>query len=170
MVHWCADETAMLLSSIPFVGFYIRKFHLWYSGKFPKHKDNCHATGIDPIPAEPSLPVTVRDIPFRTTKSQLLLMHTYTMEMERLGYDPKFIDDVATLASTDQGMYDLLEMWYHADDTDRVFVFKDLEQGMKDYNSSSLHEDKRTFAPLDGYTMNKGTSCCGCACKNDECE
>lgn len=39
MFHWCADETLMLMTAIPFVGMYFRRIHAWWHNKF-SHK--CH--------------------------------------------------------------------------------------------------------------------------------
>lgn len=38
-MHWCADETLMLMSMIPFIGIMFRKLHTWYHTKF-HHKEH----------------------------------------------------------------------------------------------------------------------------------
>lgn len=48
-MHWCNDETLMVLSMIPFIGFYFNKLHLWYHMKM-NHK--CHEKKCDETHAE----------------------------------------------------------------------------------------------------------------------
>lgn len=36
--HWCADETLMVLSMIPFIGLFFNRIHMWYHIKFKKKK------------------------------------------------------------------------------------------------------------------------------------
>lgn len=37
-MHWCNDESMMVMSSIPFVGYYFRRIQLWWRSKFGKTK------------------------------------------------------------------------------------------------------------------------------------
>ena len=51
MIHWCNDESMMLMSAIPFIGYYFRKLHIWYHTKI-KHR--CHTKHCDSTHAEHS--------------------------------------------------------------------------------------------------------------------
>lgn len=42
--HWCSDETMMLLTMIPFIGYYFKRVHTWLHVKL-KHK--CHEKGCN---------------------------------------------------------------------------------------------------------------------------
>lgn len=35
-MHWCSDETLMVLSMIPFIGLFFSRIHMWYHIKFKK--------------------------------------------------------------------------------------------------------------------------------------
>jgi len=43
--HWCHQETMMLMSLIPFIGFFYMKIHIWFNNKFGNkcHAKNCKA-------------------------------------------------------------------------------------------------------------------------------
>lgn len=41
-IHWCIEETAALLSTLPFFGLFYNKLHGYYLKYFPGHFDNCH--------------------------------------------------------------------------------------------------------------------------------
>lgn len=38
-MHWCLDETLMVLATIPFIKLFINRVHTWYHVKFKGH---CH--------------------------------------------------------------------------------------------------------------------------------
>lgn len=135
------------MSSVPFVGWYFRKFHAWYSKKFPKHQEHCHATGIetncdsDSEPTDPDIRV---QIPFPTTDAEQLNVPTFIKAMRDDIRDPgpygaTFIASVENLAYTDQGMYNLLEKWYNCSDADeREELANDLLEGVRDYSVMTL--------------------------------
>ena len=33
-MHWCTDETLMLLAALPWLGYYFRKLHVWWHNKY----------------------------------------------------------------------------------------------------------------------------------------
>ena len=33
-MHWCMDETLMLLAALPWLGYYFRKLHVWWHTKY----------------------------------------------------------------------------------------------------------------------------------------
>lgn len=43
MMHWCADETFLLLSALPYIGYVFTRCHAWWHVKFhhPCHKEHC---------------------------------------------------------------------------------------------------------------------------------
>lgn len=47
--HWCADETFMLLSALPFIGFFFAKLHAWWHKKFHHacHKEGCSSAHVE---------------------------------------------------------------------------------------------------------------------------
>lgn len=49
MPHFCIDELYMLLSLIPFIGFYFRKLHTAYHMKFGHkcHEKTCSDTHVE---------------------------------------------------------------------------------------------------------------------------
>lgn len=47
--HWCSDETFLLLSMLPFIGFFFKKLHAWWH-KNSLHK--CHDEHCDDVHVE----------------------------------------------------------------------------------------------------------------------
>jgi hypothetical protein len=53
----------------------------------------------------------VTSLPFKTTQEQISKLPAILTEMLLADIAPDFAERVITLASEDQGMFDLLEMW-----------------------------------------------------------
>lgn len=49
--HWCADETFMLLTMLPFIGFFFKKIHAWWHTKSAHkcHDEHCDAAHVEHI-------------------------------------------------------------------------------------------------------------------------
>jgi hypothetical protein len=74
-------------------------------------------------------------IPFKTTAEQILNLPSITAEMTVAGVEPEFIVNVCELARTDQGVYDLMEMWSAAKSgsPEREELLDDLQDALDDY-------------------------------------
>jgi hypothetical protein len=73
-------------------------------------------------------------IPFKTTHDQILKLGPIIKEMERMGLDSELITEATKLASKDQGIYDLLDLWRHtADYFERDQIIVDVEKSIDDY-------------------------------------
>lgn len=153
-MHFCADEGAMIMASIPFVGWYFRKFHAWYSDRFPKHRERCHAAGIE---LEETAPDTVpTQIPFRTTNDERSLVQGY-VESLKGQCDDEFLDQVYDIAREDQGMFNLLEKLYHESSrTECDEIVKEMEATIRDYNFNHKKTDDK-----------EERVCCGHGCCKD---
>lgn len=49
MPHICIDEILMFMAMFPFIGFYLRKLHIWYHVKFGHkcHEKTCSDTHVE---------------------------------------------------------------------------------------------------------------------------
>jgi hypothetical protein len=72
---------------------------------------------------------------FRTTHEQLLRLPQYIdLLRSSKARSDQFVDAVSELALTDQGVYDLVEMWYFEADDD---ILSDLSESLYDYGYSA---------------------------------
>lgn len=56
MMHWCSDETFLVLSLIPFIGVFFRKIHIWWHTRFNHqchHVTHCEETHVEHVEATP---------------------------------------------------------------------------------------------------------------------
>ena len=71
---------------------------------------------------------------FKTTSDQVLNLYTMSLEMKDHGIDQSFIDEIIRLAAFDQGIYDLVEMWYFSHSvSERELIMHDIESCVSDY-------------------------------------
>ena len=74
------------------------------------------------------------DLPFKTTTEQIQNIEHYTSEMVVAGNDRVFVELVYFLAHNDQGVFDLLELWYHEKDIDeKAKIIVDLQDSVADW-------------------------------------
>jgi hypothetical protein len=74
-------------------------------------------------------------IPFKTTPEQILNLTHIVNEMSKSGLDSKFIMAANTLACVDQGVYDLMALWYNEPDVDeREEIIADIQCSISDYD------------------------------------
>ena len=57
-MHWCADETFMLMSMIPSIGMLFHRLHTWYHVKFGHkcHEKTCDKKHIEHCYVLPNIP------------------------------------------------------------------------------------------------------------------
>lgn len=50
-MHWCTDETLMLLSLLPFIGIFFRKIHTWWhkNSSHKCHDDSCNSDHVEHV-------------------------------------------------------------------------------------------------------------------------
>lgn len=68
-------------------------------------------------------------IPFRTTPEQILNLPALVAGMKKAGLDRKLIANAAELASSDQGVYELVELWGECenDPAERALIVADIQ-------------------------------------------
>ncbi len=66
------------------------------------------------------------DIPFKTTKEERSCLPAFMVNMLQEGVDPELLVNAFELACTDQGVYDLLEMW-QTEPTERKAIETDIQ-------------------------------------------
>src|SRR5262245_36229607 len=97
-------------------------------------------------------------IPFATTSEQKLKLVVIAAEMMKTNLDQKFIAAAYELARTDQGVYDLFDLWTStADDpNERDQIIADIQDLLDDYRDAPqqpLHKAKIEFDELDDITQ-----------------
>jgi hypothetical protein len=97
-----------------------------------KHQDHLELRYRDKsyiIKVEESAP----PIPFQTTPEQQSQIELYAGKMLECGLDASFVANVSGLSKKDQGVYDLMEMWFIESESPDPEAQKDL---IEDLNSS----------------------------------
>jgi hypothetical protein len=76
-------------------------------------------------------------IPFKTTDAQLIRLAWLVVSMKADGIDVSIVADVFRIAITDQGIYDLMELWYKNYDKphERTRIMQDILAGVRDYRT-----------------------------------
>lgn len=84
-------------------------------------------------------------IPFKTTFEQIANIPSIVNEMITSAVDYGFVEKISALARFDQGVYDLMFMWFTTyDQNERNEIITDLQMALSDYQ-----DDSRIFkAPL----------------------
>jgi len=76
-----------------------------------------------------------KKIPFATTQLQRFNIETIRASMVFCDLDPDFVKDSCELASYDQGVYELLELWVESpNEEEEEATLEALRQVIKDYN------------------------------------
>ena len=77
-------------------------------------------------------------IPFKTTPEQVLTLASIVLEMQQAGISATFIRDAHELACTDQGVFDLMEIWSGLQDGDpeRDEAIADIQDLIDDYRDT----------------------------------
>lgn len=73
------------------------------------------------------------DIPFKTTLSQIKKIPSIVKRMQKSGVQQSFLDEASRLAQTDQGVYELMELWSEENDLiEREKIIIDLRKSLVD--------------------------------------
>ena len=90
-------------------------------------------------------------IPFKTTPEQVMSLASIMVGMKAAGVDPEFIVKVSELARTDQGVYDLMEMWLAAENepAERDEIVADLQEALDDYQDAPAEPLKKPYIKFD---------------------
>lgn len=76
-------------------------------------------------------------IPFRTTRSQLREIPRIVTRMKRARIDPALIQAASDIAQTDQGVFDLMDLWASTrNKKDRDAAIDDLRRSVGDYDAA----------------------------------
>jgi DNA-binding phage protein len=90
-------------------------------------------------------------LPFQTTPDQVVRLAEITVSMAAVGLDRRFVAAISDLARTDQGVFDLLEMWADAegDDEERDEILADLQESLDDYQDTPSQPLQKPYIPFD---------------------
>jgi len=90
-------------------------------------------------------------IPFKTTAEQVLKLASIMIEMERSGLDRDFIVAAGELARTDQGLYDLMQLWVDstADAGERDEIIADIQESIDDYREAPATPYEKPYIHFD---------------------
>ncbi len=88
-------------------------------------------------------------IPFQTTTAQILQLASFVVKMNQAGLDQTFIVNAYDLARTDQGVFDLIELWHDAKAADREEIVADIQDALDDYTDMPPIPQKKPRIPYD---------------------
>jgi DNA-binding phage protein len=92
-------------------------------------------------------------MPFQTTPEQVLKLATIVVAMQKAKLPMQFIFDAQKVAQSDQGVFDLMEMWLDAKNhNDRDDVIADIQEVVEDQAEApqqSLEKPRISFDELD---------------------
>lgn len=87
---------------------------------------------------------------FKTTDDQLIRLACIVTEMAKAGIDRRFIVSCSELARTDQGVFDLMELWCEAErDDDRGETLADLQDIVDEASASPRQPEEKPYIPFD---------------------
>lgn len=94
------------------------------------------------------------EIPFKTTLDQVFALTGIMSKMRDAGVDPAFILEAQDLARTDQGVFDLMELWAELADGDperdeAIADIQDLIDDHREAPATPLQKPKIRFDELD---------------------
>ena len=90
-------------------------------------------------------------IPFKTTHDQIIRMAEFVTAMSSAGLDRRFVASCSELARTDQGIYELMELWYEADsEDDREETLADLQDLVDEAADLPSQPTEKPYVPFDG--------------------
>jgi hypothetical protein len=73
-------------------------------------------------------------IPFQTTAEQILKLDDITIKMRNAGINDSFINNAKNIAITDQGVFDLMELWTKETDLSELAeIINDIQKAINDY-------------------------------------
>jgi len=71
---------------------------------------------------------------FETYQDQVLNLHAIAVDMRIYGLDQDFINKAVRLASFDQGIYDLMELWQLENSLhEKELILYDIKKSIDDY-------------------------------------
>ncbi len=90
-------------------------------------------------------------IPFKTTTDQALNLAAITVEMMNAGLDREFIAKASELARVDQGIYDLMALWFGsaADVEERDEIVADIQESIDDYTDAPQEPVHKPYIKYD---------------------
>lgn len=74
-----------------------------------------------------------RVIPFGTTPEQIDLLTPITQAMTSAGLEESFVASAQELARTDQGVFDLMDLWTSAPESERDDIVAAIQASIADY-------------------------------------
>jgi DNA-binding phage protein len=90
-------------------------------------------------------------IPFTTTSEQKLKLAGFVVDMVKAGLDREFVINAAELARSDQGIYDLFEMWSETESTpdERDQIVADIQDLLDDYRDAPSEPVRKPYIRFD---------------------
>jgi hypothetical protein len=85
--------------------------------------------------------------PFTTTTEQKLKLAGFVVEMMQTDLDHEFIAEASELARTDQGVYDLFELWMETKDdpAERDQIIADIQDALDDYRDAPMQPLRKPY-------------------------
>lgn len=89
-------------------------------------------------------------IPFPTTLDEIAKIKGIATEMVRANLDFDWVVAVERLAKADQGVFDLMKLWQHAEDKEaKAQIVSDLQDSLDDYADAPSEPTQRPKIPFD---------------------
>ena len=121
----------------------------------------------DMPPVETCPPVDKTIIPFATTDEQIDMLVTYLSVMQSSGMTQEFVTQTLKLAIYDQGLFDLVKLWYDSNNpSNRTQIIEEIRASIKDYGYLPIIEG----APLTASPSLPEIKSCKCRCNNECCD
>jgi hypothetical protein len=90
-------------------------------------------------------------LPFRTTHEQIIRLAEIVTAMTSTGLDRRFVAAGFELARTDQGIFELMELWYEADSkADGEETLADLQDLIDEAADLPSQPTEKPYVPFDG--------------------
>jgi len=86
-------------------------------------------------------------IPFKTTPEQVINLAKIVTDMNQAGLSRDFIVDASELARSDQGVYDLMNLWLHvgSNPAERNEIVADIQESIDDYRDAPTAPLKKPY-------------------------
>jgi len=90
-------------------------------------------------------------LPFQTTHEQIIRLAEIVTAMNRASLDLRFVAACSELARTDQGVFELMELWHDADsEGDRAETLADLQDLIDEAADLPSHPTEKPYVPFNG--------------------
>lgn len=89
--------------------------------------------------------------PFKTTPEQIVNLASIVIAMVNAGLDQAFVAAASELARTDQGVYDLMELWMASEDdeAERDEIVADIQESLDDYADAPQQPVQKPYIKYD---------------------